>query len=364
MNALWADYTAHYLEPQSKRALDPSRNNITTSEGQSYTMLRAVWMSDKKTFDTAWQWTKDNLGHSNDALFSWLYGQHSNGTYGVLTEQSGQTSASDADTDIALSLIFAYARWQDPTYLAAAKSIMNDIWVHEVVSVGGSYYLASNNLESTGPDDWILINVSYFHPAAYRIFAKFDTEHPWLKLADSSYTLLNRSMSDPLGSVSSAKLPPDWLEVNKKTNALRAPTNSPSLTTNFGYDALRTPWRLALDYQWFGTPAAKQSLSLMSFLDDQWQTHGSLASTYTHQGGIVSQDESPAMYGGTIGYFAVIEPDLARHIYETKLAFLFNPGINTWKERLSYYDDNWAWFGIGLYNHLLPNLAASLKPTP
>jgi hypothetical protein len=31
----------------------------------------------------------------------------------------------------------------------------------------------------------------------------------------------------------------------------------------------------------------------------------------------------------------------------SKLAFLFDSGTNTWKERLSYYDDNWAWFGIG-----------------
>jgi hypothetical protein len=36
---------------------------------------------------------------------------------------------------------------------------------------------------------------------------------------------------------------------------------------------------------------------------------------------------------------------------------LFSPDSNTWKITLGYYDDNWAWFGIALYNNLLPNLA-------
>src|SRR5690606_13703874 len=99
MSALWADYKSHFLEAESKRTLDPSRNNITTSEGVSYTMLRAVWMGDKETFDTQWQWAKDNLSRQDDALFYWLYGQRSDGTYGVLAEQGGQNSASDADTD-------------------------------------------------------------------------------------------------------------------------------------------------------------------------------------------------------------------------------------------------------------------------
>ncbi len=359
MNALWADYKTHYLQPETKRAVDPARDNVTTSEGQSYTMLRAVWMGDKETFDSAWTWTKNNLGHDNDALFSWLYGKRPDGTYGVLIAQGGSTSASDADTDIAVALLFANVRWQDPAYLASAKNILDDIWMHEVVSGEGAYFLASNNIETTVGDDWILVNPSYFHPAAYRIFASVDTSHPWRALAADSYTLLAKTMTDPLDTSKSAGLPPDWVEVNRKTGRLRKVDNA-SLTTNFGFDALRLPWRLALDYQWFASPDAKNALEKMTFLKKEWQAQNSLATTYAHDGSIVDKAESPAMYGGTIGYFTVTEPSLARHIYGDKLAFLFDSGTNTWKERLSYYDDNWAWFGIGLYNNLLPNLAASL----
>jgi endo-1,4-beta-D-glucanase Y len=366
-NALWEDYKTHYLESETKRALDPSRDNITTSEGQSYTMLRAVWMGDKETFDIAWKWTRDNLGHSNDALFSWLYGKRPDNTYGVLTTQQGSTSASDADTDIALALTFAFARWQDPSYLNAARAVMKDIWKYEVIQVGNNDYLVSNNLEKSLPSDWVLVNPSYFHPAAYRIFAKVDPTEPWMRLVSGSYTLLGQSMSSPLDTQKSAGLPPDWIQLNRKTGAIRPAQGTQ--TSSFGYDALRTPWRIALDYQWFNSPAAKTALEKFEFLQNEWQARGELFSTYTHDGKPTTQNESPAMYGGTIGYFTVINSTIARQIYEEKLAFLFDSGTNTWKERLSYYDDNWAWFGISFYNNLLPNLTADLPanaftPTP
>jgi endoglucanase len=66
------------------------------------------------------------------------------------------------------------------------------------------------------------------------------------------------------------------------------------------------------------------------------------------------------MYGGTIGYFILSASSTAADIYSRKLAFLYDPGADKWKEPLSYYDDNWAWFGIALYNNLLPNLAAQV----
>src|SRR3989344_1343957 len=115
LGTTWGKYKVQYLEESTGRTLDKDRGYITTSEGESYTMLRAVWMSDKTTFDRSWEWSKNNLMHkSGDRLLSWLFGQLQDGSYGILTEQDGQNAASDADTDIALALILAYARWQDP----------------------------------------------------------------------------------------------------------------------------------------------------------------------------------------------------------------------------------------------------------
>ena len=357
LGATWDSYKAAYVEAGSGRTIDPSRGNITTSEGESYTMLRAVWLGDKQTFDSSWQFTKSNLEHKNDALFSWLYGKRPDGTYGVLTAQHGDTSASDADQDIALALVFAYARWQDPAYLSDAKSIVSDIWDKEVVTVRGTPYLVADDKEKTSTKGTVLINPSYLSPYSYRLFSKIDPAHPWASLTTSSYALLTKSITAPLGS-SAGGLPPDWLALDMQTGALHAAGQS--YTSDYGYDAMRVPWRLALDWQWNHDPRAKDVLLRMSTLRSSWQKQAALDTVYSHAGTPTGQYESPSMYGGAIGYFMLADASDASKVYENKLVFLYNPDSNTWKEPLSYYDDNWAWFGIALYNNLLPNLAADL----
>lgn len=359
MQVLWADYKETYLEAGTLRAIDRSRDNVTTSEGQSYTMLRAVWMGDKETFDTSWQWTKDNLMHEDTFLFAWLFGKLPDGAYGILESGGGNTSASDADTDIALALIFAYARWQNPQYIGEARSIISDIWEHEVLIIEGIPYMTANNIEKTSNNGRALINPSYLSPGAYRIFAQVDSKHPWNELAESSYDLIEQSMTAPLDTGISAGLPPDWIQIDKQTAQVSPPPTG-TLKTHFSYDAMRVPWRLALDYKWFQSERAKEVLERMEFLEDEWRQKGKLLATYTHSGEGLQNYESPAMYGGTIGYFSVTSPPVAEDIYEDKLALLFDQQTNSWRQELSYYDSNWAWFGVGLYSNLLPNLTASL----
>lgn len=356
LSALWNAYKSDYLEPNTFRTLDKQQANITTSEGQSYTMLRAAWMGDKPTFDASWKWTKDILQHSNDHLFSWLFGKDTDGTYRVLADKGGQNTASDADSDIALSLVFAYARWQDPAYLNDAKAVINDIWNNEVVTVNGTYYLAADNLEKTSSTADIIVNPSYLSPATYRIFALVDPSHPWTKLADSSYTIINQSMDLRLGASSTAELPPDWVLVNRTTGQMHAGSTQ-SLNTDFGYDAFRVPFRLELDYLWYKTPAALSTLKKMSFLSSEWSANKKLYADYTHAGAPATNAEAPAMYGATIGYFMAADPSAAQEIYQTKLGYLFDPSTNDWHQPLGYYDSNWAWFGIGIYTGELPNLA-------
>jgi endo-1,4-beta-D-glucanase Y len=360
LESTWLAYKTNYVENGTYRTLDKQRDNVTTSEGQSYTMMRAVWMGDKETFDGAWKWTKENIYHADDHLFAWLWGKLPNGKYGVLTAQSGENTASDADENIALSLVFAYARWQDPAYLQSARSIINDIWDKEVIEINGVPYLAADNIEKTSLSQTAAINPSYLEPAAYKIFARIDPSHPWDSLANSSYSLLQKSMQQTLGSATSAGLPPNWISINKTTGAL-TPLVSATTDTNFGFDAMRVPFNLALDWQWFADPRDKQILSSMSFLGSQWKKNQMISSVYSHDGSVVQSSEAAAIYGGTIGYFQIGDQSDASTVYQTKLLYLYNPGANAWKETLSYYDDNWAWFGIGLYNNLLPNLAANAK---
>jgi hypothetical protein len=333
---LWEDYKSKNIEPSSNRTLDKSQDNITTSEGQSYTMLRAVWMDDKDTFDKSWQFTKDNMQRSSDHLLSWKFGQRTDKTYGVLTDIGGQNTASDADIDTALSLLMAYKRWNESSYLYQAEQMISSIWEQEVVIINGKPVLVANDLEKNDTHS-VVVNPSYFSPYSFKLFSKVDsTKHDWNSLVDNSYTLLASLSKDKLGSSSSSGLPPNWIKINRATGAF-IPNAGSNLDTNYGYDILQT----------------------FSFLSDKWSADKTVKAVYKHDGGFVESYESPATYGGVIGYFDVVSTTTADEVYAQKLEALYSPDRQGWTVPLSYYDDNWAWFGIALTQKALPNLATS-----
>jgi endoglucanase len=354
----WDNYKKGYIESSTGRTVDHQHNDVTTSEGQSYTMLRAVWMDDQAAFNQSWHWTQQFLTQPNSHLFSWLYGKRPDSSYGVRTDIGGQNSASDADTDIALALIFAYSRWQDKAYVDSARAIISDIWDKEVVMIQGKPYLAANDLEKSLSTPTIVMNPSYISPGTYKIFASVDRDHAWDKLADASYQVLKATMQSRLDKTQSAHIPPDWILVDRATGAISAGTAA-NLSTNYSFDAMRVPWRLALDWQWSQDSRAKDILSDMDFLKNQWRSKGLLYAGYGHDGQSANNFESPAVYGASLGYFLTEDAQDANAIYNQKLLALYNPDTNSWKEPLSYYDDNWAWFGLALYYNFLPNLASA-----
>lgn len=347
LEALWERYKSNYIESATGRTVDRQRNDVTTSEGQSYTMLRAVWMDDKETFDRAWRWTKDNL-RKNSFLFAWKFGEKEDGSYGVLTEEGGNTSATDGDTDIALALFLAYGRWGNELYATEAREILNAVWEYEVVIINNKPYLLANDIEKSTDKEELIINPSYFSPYAYRIFAFFDPEHNWGGLVDTSYEILIKSMDTP------TKLPPNWLTLNKETADIQA-TRSPNLTTHYGYDAIRIPWRIALDYIWFENEEALSVLSNFNFLKQEWLKNKQIGSVYSQSGEVISDSESFSMYGTSIAYFSIVDKKIAQEIHNTKLFKNYDVDKFKWYKDPGYYGDNWGWFGLALYHGRLFN---------
>ena len=350
---LWGRYKQTILEKGTLRALDKSQNDITTSEGQSYTLMRAVWMDDRETFDTAWKWTKDNM-QRDDNLIAWKFGDQGGGKFGILTEQGGNNIATDADVDIAYALIMASNRWKEDDYLYDAKPMLDSIWEKAVVDVNGQPVLAANDIERKNESS-IIVNPSYFSPYAYRVFAKVDTARDWSGLVDSSYDILFAASDSTLNTSKSSGLTPNWIRVDRASGEVK-PAGS-GLDTNYGYDAFRTPWRLTLDYKYNKEVRAKQVLSKYTTLSDDWQKRGQLASIYSHDGKVVTDDSVPAQYGASLGYFMLEKPSQAKEIYERQLISNYDPDNQGWRYPLSYYDDNWAWFGIALYLDQLPDIA-------
>jgi endo-1,4-beta-D-glucanase Y len=204
------------------------------------------------------------------------------------------------------------------------------------------------------------MNPSYLSPASYREFAKVDTGDNWTAVVNSSYDFLAKAMASNLDKSKSNGFPPDWVLMDRTTGALTAPTTA-GLDTNYGYDAIRTPWRLALDYKWNDDSRAKTLLQKMSFLDDQWKTAGAISSIYAHDGTVVSTNQAAESYGTSLALLDVIDPTSASQLYDQKVKTLYDQDTNGWSQDLTYYASNWVWFGIALHENQLPNLAAQLK---
>lgn len=353
LNEMYAAYKREYIEPSTGRTIDKQRDNITTSEGQSYTMMRAVWLDDRATFDSSWQWAKDNL-QRDDFLMSWKFGPLADGSYGIQTDEGGNNTASDGDSDIAVALLLAYSRWQEDDYLYDAKAIIGSIWTKQVVMIDGRPVPVANDLERNNRQQ-VIINPSYISPHAYKLFAQVDKSRDWKALTDNSYELLKRAGQVELGAARSSGLPPDWMVMDRRTGELRQ-ADVADLKTTYGFDAIRTPWRLALDYSWFKDERSKDLLKTYSLLGEQWRDGGKIAAVYNRDGSVSEDYETPAAYGTAMGYFKVVDPATAAQIYRQKLSVLYDPDEQRPTKTLSYYDDNWAWFGTALYLNQLPNL--------
>lgn len=347
----WDKYKTEFLNSDG-RIIDYSNHSVTTSEGQSYALLRAVWMDDKTIFDRIWKWTEVNMKRKTDHLFGWRWGQRSDGNYGFLSD-GGDNSASDADTDIALALILAGRRWNMKDYYSQAGPILADIWDSETASAGGNRYLTAGNWAHIG--NTLIINPSYFSPYAWRIFSRVDPGHDWLSLVTPAYDILNRVTAEPLDRPSSANLPPDWFQIDTSTLAVSAPS-LPNLTTNYSFDAIRIPWRIALDYLWNKDDRAKRYLSEhFRILAENLHRNGKLASAYTHDGTVVSAEESPAIYAAFLGYYLVMDKPEADRLFQEKIISLYSNDTNSFNPKIGYYDQNWLWFGMAMYtNTLIP----------
>jgi len=347
LTSSWEKYKIRFINNDG-RVIDYSQDGITTSEGQSYAMLQAVWMDDREIFDLVWSWTKNTLKRPDDNLFGWRWGNKGQDEYGLLPN-GGDNSASDADTDVALALILAAKRWNNSKYLDEAKLIIADIWKLEVYEAGTDNYLIAGNWASGG--DKIIVNPSYFSPYAWRLFAQVDKNN-WNSLIDPGYRLLSRISENNLDKSTTSGLPPDWVAVYKNDGRAEA-TNMNGLTTNYGYDAIRIPWRIAIDYLWNKESKAKSYLSSLSYMKKYYQDNKKLPGTFSHDGGVVNGNENPAMYGTALGYFMVVDPELAEEIYQEKVIQQYVNDTNSFSDDLPYYEVNWLWFGTALYLHYL-----------
>lgn len=330
----WSAYLRVYVQADG-RVKDPSSADATTSEGQAYGMMRAVWMGDRETFDRLLAWTRENLQAGDSTrLPAWKWGVHPTGEWDVLDAQP----AADADQWMAWALIVAARQWGEPDYRRQALALISRVWEDETALVG------NRRVVLPGPwargKDPVQLNPSYWLPCAWRDFAAIDATHDWTALIDDAYAVWAQTAT-PSG------LPPDWVWVDGGSGRRVPPPAGEQAKENFGFEAFRIGWTLAAEVRWFDEPRARALLEPFRELEPRWRKDGRVPGVILPSGGGAVDWEYPGMYGALVPAWAVDDPFAANCLYRQELRP--RRAAHGWGDAADYYGQNWVWMGIALW---------------
>ena len=327
----WAAYRTVYISADG-RVMDYRANAVTTSEGQAYALLRALWMDDRSTFDRVHRWTVDNLqGGKPGKLPAWKWGRGEGDAWGVLDPQP----AADADQVMAWALVGAGRRWRSSAYAAEGAALVRGIWTGEVQEVCGRLLLL--------PGPWardalpVRLNPSYYLPFAWRDFARVDPDHAWGRLIDDGYSVLAQCRS-PSG------LPKDWCYLDD--SGAMIPPEDPA-HDEFGFEAFRVGWTLAAEARWHHDRRARALLGPFLNLLSRPEAPVRIPGIIGADGRASVDWEYPGMYGALVPAWAVRRPAAAKAAWSEKLEPL--RAAHGWGDPNDYYGQNWIWFGLALW---------------
>lgn len=340
----WQDYAASFIQPDG-RVVDRAGGGVTTSEGQSYGLLRAVWMDDRDTFERVRTWTVANLqGNDPARLPAWKWGQLPDGTWGILDANP----ASDADILIAYALLLGARRWADPSMNAQALTLLELVWSTETALVGEHRVLLPGPWAGGKPI--LQVNPSYYAPTAFRVFQALDPAHDWKALVDDTYWMLDTVQRTD-------GLPPDWAWIDAATGALVPPPEGEGAKVAFGFEAFRVAWFMAAEAKWYDEPRARAVLARMDSLRERWQRDGSIPAVIRADGSGATPYDYLGMYAALLPAWALVSPADADALYTTVI--LPRRTVTGWGDADDYYAHNWVWFGLALWSD-----KTGIGPTP
>jgi endo-1,4-beta-D-glucanase Y len=356
--ASWEGYKANYIYCGADcgdnlgLVFDPNMGYQAVSEGVGYGLLMAVMMDDQSTFDTIYDAAHAVMLDDRTGLFHW----RADNT-GQIT---GSTSATDAELDIAVALIFAQARvergeWNQHAarpYGDRARSLLDSIYLYEVYD--GKYLTPGDAWGGNGQE---IINLSYFMPAWFRIFDAFEGGVRWSPVIQQGYRSLHR-----VSGGSSYGLSPDWSTADGQPAYEYCDAESRSRDAcrfEMTYDAIRVPWRIGLDCLWFGDVFAcdwsQRSARFLSGIEDP----SAFAVMYDMGGQPVVGYQNELMAGmWMVSALASGDTDLQLALGDLLYSYAGNVlDEGYWGGSSQYYfNQSLAWFGASLLSGDFRNL--------
>ena len=248
---IWSTFNSASCTIEEASRSNMYKRGCTVSEGIGYGMLITLFQGDWDAFNRLWIYSqayRNSAYASGRGLMPWL-------TSSFSWDIPDESSATDADLDIATSLILAYYMSGNTAYLNDALTLIAALWNNEV-------NLSNHLLYSGDTPTWKAAanpsyNLSYFSPVALRLFAVVDKNHDWKSVLDAQYAYMKKVQDAGTGVF------PDWSD--GEGNAINPPNNSAKTTYwTFNKESVRIPWRIAWDYYWFSDERAAEVLNTLN----------------------------------------------------------------------------------------------------
>ena len=327
----WSAYTHRFMQSDGRIIDFHGENNVSTSEGQAYSLFFALVANDQESFKKILNWTQYNLANGDFGanLPAWQWGKQDGGKWGVLDSNS----ASDADLWMAYTLFQAASLWDKPEYQALGSIMLGKIKLQELASLPklGQTLLPAPKGFVLPNNRWRL-NTSYVPLQLGRYFVKQDPSGPWSKVMLSQAQMLK-------GATKNGYMP-DWAIYDAKLGWINDET-----TAGVGsYDAIRV-------YLWLGMmdQADTTKASLIR------QFYGMQASLAAKKPMIAERINAPAaeqFRNAPIGFYAALIPyaDTANSkVQAGKLISMVKAKLNNGLlgDNPNYYDQVLGMFGLG-----------------
>ena len=357
----WTYYKANFIMANglvNHRRKDPNGSstigtNEAVSEGQGYGMLLAVLNNDQATFNTILEAANQFLWNSNS--YNWTWPNTSTG------------AATDADLDIGLALVFAdelqkKGLWtpynkNSVTYNSQALKVIGSISTR---MTSNGYLLPGDNWNSDGINN---LNPSYFAVAWLKVFNAYQTTYNFTAVIDKCYLVLRaKSAMYAKGQA------PDWCKADGSPASQRS-------SQDFGNDAIRTPWRIAMDAIWFNDARAiefckNSKLTLTEYANvnkgqllaqmSQYTAAGDNIITFAGSFSEVAMWASAILGSRDASYTKeALCPDVFGRIVGENLSF----GNKTLGDDIFYYKQSLGLLGFATISGQFPNIYADMRDT-
>jgi endo-1,4-beta-D-glucanase Y len=333
-NFFFGDETirCYYAMGSDEAYILDSGNTDVRSEGMSYGMMIAVEAGLRPEFDRLWNFARRRLRHASgdrQGYFAWQAN-----TDGSVRDNG---SAPDGEEYFAMALLFAWKRWDDPAYKAAADDILHHMLHQDLYVSAGSD--VTRMIDPTAKQVVFVPNgegarftdPSYHLPAFYELFARWAKEDNayWREVAGASRAYFKTAAHPTTG------LFPDYSRFDG------TPTDAwGGGHADFRADAWRVIQNIAIDRYWFGgDPWQVEAANRWQgfFASQGIATYGNM---YTLAGKQLAADHSAGLVAMTaVGSLVATNPR-ARDFVEQ--LWTIEPTRGRWR----YYDGCLYLFGL------------------